>query len=130
MQRASLILLPLTLLASLVVLASFGSAEPAAEKKDPWVGTYLKYGRFETQRQGQFGEARAITISKDEKGYRLSAPYDSWTFKEVEKGVLSDGKGGIGKIYFGSAEFADGKRVPVLRADFCYEWFILYGDMG
>jgi len=129
MRRAPIMLLALTLLTSLVVLASSRTAERATEKTDPWVGTYLQYGRFETQRQGQFGEARTITISKDERGYRLSAPYDSWTFTEVEKGVLSDGKGGIGKIYLGSAEFADGKRVPVLRADFGYEWFILYGDM-
>lgn len=129
MRRAPLMLLALTLLAGLVVHANSGTAEPAAEKKDPWVGTYLQYSRHDSHRQGQFGEARAVTISKHEGGYRLSAPYDSWTFTEVEKGVLSDGKGGIGKIYLGSAEFADGKRVPVLRADFCYEWFILYGDM-
>jgi hypothetical protein len=125
MRRAPIILLALTLLTSLVVLASSGTAEPAAEKKDPWVGTFLQYGRYDSHRQGQFGEARSITISKHESGYRLSAPYDSWTFTEVEKGVLS---GEIGKIYLGSAEFANGKRVPVLRADFCYEWFILYGD--
>ena len=112
-----------------MIVASAGTAEPAAEKTDPWAGTYLKYGRYETQRQGQFGEARAITISKDDHGYRLSAPYDKWTFTEVERGVLSDREGGIGKIYLGSAEFADGKRVPVLRAEFCYERFILYGDM-
>jgi len=111
-----------------MVVARSGTAEP--EKADKWVGTYLKYGRYDTQRQGQFGEARAITISKHDNGYRLSAPYDSWTFTEGEKGVLSDGKGGIGKIYLGFAEFADGKRVSVLRAEFCYEQFILYGIRG
>jgi hypothetical protein len=41
--------------------------------------------------------------------------------------VLSDGRGGLGKIYLGFAEFADGKRIPILRAEFCYEQFILYG---
>jgi hypothetical protein len=70
----------------------------------------------------------SITISKDDCGCRLSAPKDKWTFTEVEQGGLSDREGRIGKIYLGPAEFADGKRVPVLRAEFCYERFILYGD--
>jgi len=109
-----------------MIIASVGTAEP--EKADRWEGTYLKYDRYDTHRQGQFGEALAITISKHDNRYRLSAPYDSWTFTEVEKGVLSDGEGGIGKIYLGSAVFADGKRVTVLRTEFCYEQFILYGD--
>lgn len=126
MRRIHYIFLALTLLVGLLVVASAGTAE--AEKADRWEGTYLKYGRYDIHRQGQFREALAITISKHGNGYRLSTPYDSWTFTEVEKGVLSDGKGGLGKIYLGSAEFADGKRVPVLRAEFCYEQFILYGD--
>src|SRR5262249_34214475 len=88
---------------------------------------YLKYARFDTERRGQFGEAQWIKISKGADGYYLSKPYAERTFIEVEKGVLSDGKGGLGKIYLGSAEFADGKRVPILRVEFCYEQFILYG---
>src|SRR6185295_7263816 len=126
MRLTHLIVLAPTLLVGLMMVAAAGTAEP--EKADRWAGTYLKYGRYDIHREGQFGEARAITISKHGNGYRLSAPYEAWTFTEVEKGVLSDGKGGIGKIYLGSTEFADGKRVKVLRADFCYEWFILYGN--
>lgn len=126
MRRTHFILLNMTLLVGVIILASVGTAKP--EKADRWEGTYLKYDRYDTHRQGQFGEALEITISKHDNKYRLSAPYDSWTFTEVEKGVLSDGEGGIGKIYLGSAVFADGKRVTVLRAEFCYERFILYGD--
>jgi hypothetical protein len=126
MQRAHFALVALTLLVALSVSSGTSTADP--EKTDPWVGAYWKYGRFDTGRQGQFGEAQKITITKDDKGYHLSGPYDASTFTEAKKGVLSDGKGGLGKIYLGFTEFSDGKRVPVLRADFCYEWFVLYGD--
>jgi len=129
MRRTLLILAVVIPVVCLTFFAAGGTAEPAAEKADLWTGTYLKYARYDTRRQGQFGEAQQITIAKHADGYHLSQPYAGRKFTEVEKGVLSDGKGGLGKIYLGSAEFADGKRVRVLRADFCYEWFILYGEM-
>jgi hypothetical protein len=102
------------------------AADKPAEKTASWEGTYFKYAQFDSGRQGQFGEAKQLTITKDGDVYRLSKPYDGRRFTEIRKGVLSDVQGGIGKIHFGSAEFADGKRVRVLRADFCYEYFILY----
>ena len=120
----------MAVLVGLVTFAGGGFADLATKKADQWEGTYLKYAHFDTGRQGQFGEAHRITITKTKDGYRLSEPYGDWTFTEIEKGVLSDGKGGLGKIYLGSAEFADGKRVPVLRAEFCYEQFILYGELS
>jgi hypothetical protein len=117
----------LSLLGVLAFFASGGTAEPATQEADPWAGEYLKYARFDTGRRGQFGEAQQIKITKGADGYYLSKPYAGRRFTEVEKGVLSDGKGGLGKIYLGTAEFADGKRVQILRAEFCYEQFILYG---
>jgi hypothetical protein len=102
-------------------------AEPAAKKADPWVGTYVKYSRYDPGHQGQFGQ---IKITKDADGYHLSRyPYSLRTLTEVKKGVLSDGPGGLGKIYLGSMEFVDGKRGRVLRAEFCYENFLLYGGL-
>lgn len=102
------------------------SADPQARQADPWVGTYVKYAVYDTQRSGQCGEALRITITKDRDGYSLGKPYADRRFREVEKGVLSDGTGGLGRILLGSAEFADGVKVPLLRAEFCYERFILY----
>jgi hypothetical protein len=112
---------------SLAFFASGRTAEPAAQEADRWVGEYLKYARYDTERRGQFGEAQQIRIAKGADGYYLSKPYAETKFTEVKNGVLSDGKGGLGKIYLGSAEFADGKRVQILRAEFCYEQFILFG---
>jgi hypothetical protein len=117
----------LSLMAALAFFASGHTAEPADQETDPWTGEYLRYARYNTERKGQFGEAQQIKITKGADGYYLSKPYAERKFTEVKKGVLSDGKGGLGKTYFGSAEFADGKRVQILRAEFCYEQFILYG---
>ena len=100
------------------------TAEPAPQA-DRWAGTFFKYARYDRDRQGQFGEAQEITIAKEGNGYRLNKPFHDSLFVEVEKGILSDGNG-FGKIYLGTAEFADGKRVRLLRADFCYEDFVLY----
>jgi hypothetical protein len=74
------------------------------------------------------GEAQTITITKDANGYSLGKPYDDQHFTEGTRWVLSDGKGGLGKVYLGSAEYADGKKVPILRVEFCYENFVLYRD--
>jgi hypothetical protein len=112
----------------LVFFAAGRSAEPAARQVDPWPGEYLKFSRYDKERTGQFGEAQKIAITKTAEGYYLSKPYADRKFTEVENGVLSDGPGGLGEIYLGSAEFVDGKRVPILRAEFCYEQFILYGE--
>ncbi len=100
--------------------------ESVAQDTDPWVGSYLKYARYDLGRLGQFAEAQTITISKNGDGYSLSKPYDEAQFKEITKGILSDRVGGLGKIFFGSVEYADGKKDSILRAEFCYEDFILY----
>jgi len=100
--------------------------ESASQEADPWIGSYLKYARYDSGRTGQFGEAQTITISKDRDGYFLSKPYDDAHFKEKTKGVLSDRDGGLGEIYFGSVEYADGKKRTILRVEFCYEDFVLY----
>src|SRR5690349_10723109 len=115
MRPILLALAALSFLGALSLLASGRAAEPAAPETDPWTGDYLKYARHDTERKGQFGEAKHIKITKDADGYRLSEPYAGRRFTEVKKGVLSDGEGGLGKIYLGSAAFADGKRVPILR---------------
>jgi hypothetical protein len=120
----------LALLAA-VVFAAPGpiTPEPAAKAGDPWTGTYLKFGEYETDRTGQFGEAPRITIKKDGDVYTLSKPYELWKFKETKKGALEDAPGGIGSIKLGSMEFGDGTRGRVLRADFCYEAFYLFGRL-
>lgn len=102
--------------------------ESTLHKSDPWIGTYLKYSRYDTRRTGQFGEAETITLSRDRDGYSLSKPYAQAHFKEMTKGVLTDGQGGLGKIYLGTAEYADGKKISILRVEFCYEDFVLYRD--
>ena len=108
-------------------VAAGNTAEPAAKETVQWEGGYLRYAQYDTHRQGHFGEAQQVTITKSADGYHLSKPYDGQKFVEIRKGVLSDEKGVLGKLFFGYAEFADGKRVRVLRVEFCYEHFILYG---
>ena len=115
------------MLAALVSLPRANTAEPAAQEAQRWEGRYLFYDRYDNKREGQFGEARKVTITRDGDGFKLSIkPYDGYKFFEKTKGVLSDTKDVLGKIYLGSAEFADGKRARVLRVEFCYEYFILY----
>ena len=104
--------------------------EPSPKEVDPWVGDYFKYGRYDTGRIGQFGEAQTITISKDGDGYRLSKPFSDALFTEKTKGVLSDREGGLGKIYLGTAEYADGRKDSILRVEFCYEDFVLYREVA
>lgn len=103
--------------------------ESSSQETDPWIGSYLKFARYDTGRTGQFGEALTITISKDRDGYSMSKPYADAHFKEKTKGVLSDGDGGLGKIYLGSVEYADGKKDSILRVEFCYEDFVLYREV-
>ena len=114
-------------LVSATALVGQAAEKPVAEK-DPWVGGYLKFGRYRYRRGGQSKEALKISITKDEQGYQLDPVYATQHFTEIKPGVLSDGPGGLGKIYLGSAEFADGFKIPVLRAEFCYEHFILYRE--
>jgi hypothetical protein len=114
---------------AIAVVATGPAAQPTAQEAERWAGTYFKYARYDAHRQGQFGEAQQVTITRKGDGYTLSKPYEGRKFTEAEKGVLSDGTGGLGKIYLGSAEFADGKRFRILRVEFCYEQFILYGGM-
>ena len=102
--------------------------ESPSQETEPWIGSYLKYARFDTERIGSSGEAQTITISKDRDGYSLSKPYADAHFQEKTKGVLSDGDGGLGKIYFGTVEYADGKKYSILRVEFCYEDFVLYRE--
>ena len=106
------------------------AAEKPAEEKDPWVGNYLKFGRYRYRGDAQSKEALQISITKDEQGYKLDPTYATQHFTEIKPGVLSDGQGGLGKIYLGSADFADGFQIPVLRAEFCYEQFFLYRESG
>jgi len=128
MRSLMLVVAGLALVAGVVVFASSLAAEAEKAEPDPFVGSYLKFGRWKP-RKGQFGEVPSITITKAGDTYQLSRPYDTWKFKPVEKGVISDGKGGLGSIYAGKTQFVDGFRVRTLRAEFCYEHFILY-DSG
>ena len=109
------------------------ATELPRRQADPWVGTYLKYpgSDFIVNRTGLFNKPGTITIAKDSKGYKLLGGYENWHFKEVKEGVLSDskdGKGGLGTISLGTMEYADGKKVSILRVDFCYEIFVLSRD--
>lgn len=114
---------------TLAVCANDGDAhEMPTTESEPWVGSYWKYARYDTGRTGQFGEAQLMTISKDRDGYTLSKPYADAHFTEKTKGVLSDREGGLGKIYLGSVEYADGKKETILRVEFCYENFVLYRE--
>jgi hypothetical protein len=99
--------------------------EPPLQDIDPWVGVYFKYARYDTERNGQFGEAQKLTISKDRDGYSLSKPYTDAHFKEIEKGVLADRDDGLGKIYLGHVVYADEKKESILRVEFCYERFYM-----
>jgi len=116
------------LLAFCFMLNQRGSAQPAARDTDPWVGTYLKFGQYDSARQGSFGEAQQITITKEADGYRLTKSFDTYLFVEKTKGVLTDSRGILGSLFLGSVEFSDGQRRTVIRCEFCYEHFILYGS--
>lgn len=127
MRTGLYVLIAIALIVSLVFLASGHTSEPKSPAADPWVGTYHKYTHVSERTE----VSRQITITKEGDVYRLGKPYDAYAFAEVEKGVLSDAKDGrlgLGKIFFGTAEFADGQRFKILRAEFCYEHFILYGE--
>jgi len=118
------------LCAMLTVLPWSYSAEPAQRCKppaDPWVGSYIKSNRWSIEK-----EPERFTITKREDGsYRLSGkPYDSFKFTEIEKGVLSCGKRGIGKLILGDVTFADGTKSRVIRAEFCYEQFLMHDVWG
>lgn len=110
---------------SAYALASQVQAQEPQQEADPWIGTYFKFSRYDTDRIGQFGEAQTITITKERDGYALSKPYARGLFLEKAKGVLSDGQGGLGTIYLGTVEYADGKKESMLRVEFCYEDFYL-----
>ena len=103
--------------------ARSAAAHPPA---DPWCGTYAKLEQHGLQSPD--GRAPRIEITRQDDGYHLSKPYDSYTFSEVEKGVLQDRNKVLGKIFLGSAQFAgDSKKsATVLRAEFCYEVFLLW----
>lgn len=104
----------------LLCWASARSADPTPES-DPWVGTYRRFGGYPWQKNE---ERDSIKITKEGDTYKLSAPYDHWEFKETEKGVLTCRT--MGTINLGTAEFPKGDSARVLRAEFCYEMFILY----
>jgi hypothetical protein len=97
-------------------------AQPAG---DPWCGTYVKLG--DQAILSPDGRVPHVAITRDADGYRLSKPYDGDTFIEVEKGVLQDSNKILGRIYLGSVQFAGGSRksATVLRAEVCYEAFLL-----
>lgn len=116
----------------LVVVGSFfpmfADQKPSKDQAPiPWEGEYLKFGEYDTMREGQFGKAQRIRIAKREDGYYLSKPYDGRRFTE-SKGVLSDGAGGLGEITFGTVTYANGMQARILRVKFCYEQFILYSE--
>lgn len=125
MRSMPLLLVGFALLAGAILLATSWAAEKEGAAKDPFVGDFIKYGRWES-RTGTFNEAPELSITKEGDIYRLSKPYETFKFKLVKDGEISDGAGGIGTIYFGTAQYADGHKVRVLRAEFCYERFILY----
>lgn len=106
------------------------SAEPPPEAVDPWIGSYHKHAVFHDSLSSRDGKAVRLTISKSDDGYVFGELYTGRVFHEVEKGVLSDGQGGLGKIYLGTVEYADGKKARVLRADFCYEDFVMYREFS
>jgi hypothetical protein len=113
---------------SVAIAVLKGSFIMSRQEPDPWVGTYRKYEKYYMQKVEQLGTVQMITITKEGDGYSLGRAYSGRRFREIKKGVLSDGPGGYGKIYLGSAEYADGMKVPILRVEFCYERFELYRD--
>ena len=123
-MRPILLLAGVVIVCGIALLAAAHAGEPAKEQTDPWAGAYVRHY------QGANGENQlaTITLTKGTDGYYLSKPYERWKFTEVEKGVVSNGKGGLGRILLGEAKFADGTSVRVLRADFCYEQFTLYDE--
>ncbi len=128
-QRASFLALGLAFV--LCVLAYVcQSAEPPQETVDPWLGSYHKHAVFHDSLSSRDGKAVRLTIRKSDEGYAFEELYTGRVFREIEKGVLSDGQGGLGKIYLGTVEYADGRKAPVVRADFCYEHFVLYREFS
>jgi hypothetical protein len=124
-MRRTLILLSAALgLFGVLWFSRVGNTAPPAA--DPWEGTYVKFAEHDWQERGGEGQAPTITITKDGDGYVLSKPYDGRKFREIKPGVLADHEGGIGKIYGGSYQFANGAEGRMLCAGFCYETFYLF----
>lgn len=106
------------------------SAELPQGTVDPWIGSYHKHAVFHDSLSSRDGKAVRLTISKNNDGYVFGELYTGRVFHEVEKGVLSDGQGGLGKIYLGTVEFANGTKARVLKVDFCYEDFVMYREFS
>lgn len=110
---------------TLVALGGLPAGRQPEKPADPWEGTYLKHaehGYGGADHQGWW-RVPQITITKTADGYSLGKAYPEFVFTEVKPGVL---KSGLGLLTRGTVEYADGRTARVLRAEFCYESFVLY----
>lgn len=101
-------------------------AEEKPEEKDRWVGTYHQFDFYQRNKAEAGQQVPTRKITKDEQGYHLEG-YPHFTFIEVEKGILQDGKeASLGRIYLGETKYADGRTARTLEVSFCYESYLLY----
>jgi len=112
---ASITLLVVALLAmSAVADDAATSDQPEA---DPFIGWYTK---------GLLGEA--VHITREGDSYRINKTTGKdFVFHMQKQGVLEDEQAVLGTLTLGELNFADApdNTVIVLKAEFCYEHFLL-----
>jgi hypothetical protein len=96
--------------------------DQTAQKKDTWTGEFTRLGGWE-----MVGHGHHVTITKDGDGfYHINLKlYESCKFVEVKPGVLQCKE--LGTITRGTLKLDGRDAVPILKAEFCYEYFYLFG---
>ncbi|MCA9804370.1 MAG: hypothetical protein KC777_20515 [Cyanobacteria bacterium HKST-UBA02] len=116
-------------LASLASMTAFTPGNAGADEIDlkKYVGTYIPAGSH----VAGLGKVEKVEIRKDGDALRIVG-LDAWAKSRFvpDKGKkLVDRVGALGSLIPGEIRFADGQSTrKVLRADFCYDFFIFLGS--
>lgn len=113
----------LVAVAAVAVVGHHPTGQAAPTVADPWEGKYLKFADHGYRPDAGWWTVPRVEITKTADGYSLGKAYPGVTFQEVKKGVL---RGSVGLLTLGTTEFVDGTKARVLKAEFCYESFVLY----
>ncbi|MBZ0186592.1 MAG: hypothetical protein K8F91_10120 [Candidatus Obscuribacterales bacterium] len=93
-------------------------------KVDEFVGEYYQCGSY----TAELAKAKKVTIVKDKDVCRIKGVkvWDSCRFVVHGDNRLRDSKKHIGDLVLGEMKFPDERGArKVLRADFCYDYFVL-----
>jgi len=132
LQTPQSILILLSVIAISIAAPPKGEAKgkkPTIDDFEKYCGTYYPCGSNTAQREN----VTMVTIARDKdaliiKGAKL---WERCRFIVDRKGTLSDlgGESRIGTLVPGEVKFQDGQgKRRVLRADFCYDFFVFVGQ--